>query len=131
MKIPYIPGLYSLSPEAESNINIKKELSKLVDISNTQSKTASFQFKTTIFLMIISLVFAIISALPIIGKFSSKDNNNIQYKNLEKSIIHLIELQQQKSEIISQMSLRLFDLQNRVQILESKNKELESFFHEK
>ncbi|MCK0137433.1 hypothetical protein [Arenibacter sp. S6351L] len=108
------PELISMEELNEKQITAVNDV---LDFLKEQSNIANRQFKTsrnliwaTIFIMILQIGYSY---------WSSRETNSKQ-SNLTK----IIETQSVQSETISQMSLRLLDLQAQVQTLEKEKQEL-------
>lgn len=115
------PKLNIINPAHEIG---KKQVEKqdeilefLKDITVKQSKTSKIQFYSNLFLAITTVVIGIIAIIPVFT-----DQNNNQYKNLYEHTITLEKKIIEQDYTISQLSIRLLDLQNQVQTLEKSKK---------
>lgn len=115
---PTMPDLRNLLKKPD--LTPQEILTFLKENSAKQSETAIQQFKTIKLLSILSLTFVVISTLlgfkDII--FPTKNNNTTE------QITRIIETQSLNTKVLSELSIRLLDLQNQVQTLEKQNREI-------
>ena len=122
-------NLITVSQEELTNKQIDKqneilEFLKLVTIeqsktSKRQSNNTDKQFKTTVALMIITIIIGVFSLKPVFF-----NQSNTEYKTLYEHTIELEKTILKQDLTISQLSNNLLDLQSQVQTLEKQNVEL-------
>lgn len=103
------------------DVSTDELIEKQIEISIKQSESAGVQFKTTLRLTYLIIAISIFSVIPILRELFYPNQNKILFER----ILKLEEEKSQNTEIISQMSIHLLDLQNQVQILGIK-KEIDS-----
>lgn len=124
VKIPTLPKFLTHEFDApvipiinNPNLTQKEILNFLKENSVSQSKTALNQFRTIRLLTIISVLFACISTFFIARDYIYPKNNN----DISIQLLQMLEERQSNTKIISELSVRLFDLQNQVKALEKEN----------
>lgn len=96
----------------------KEILNFLKQTTIEQSNTSRIQFRTNLLLTITTIVIGIIALTPLFVN-QNKTQNNIHNDQLSR----LIELQEQNTKLISELSSNLHDLSRQVQILEIQSQE--------
>lgn len=115
---PAMPDLRNLLKKPD--LTPQEILTFLKDDSIKQSETATRQFNTTKWLTYLIIGISIISITPTLIELFSPNQNKI----LSEHILKIEEENRQNSKVISELSIRLLDLQNQVQTLEKQNGEI-------
>lgn len=115
---PVIPDLRHLFKKPD--LTPQEILTFLKENSAEQSETAIRQFRTSKRLTYLVIGISIISIIPIVKELIWSNQN----KTLSEYILKIEEVNKQNTKVISELSIRLLDLQNQVQILEKQNGEI-------
>lgn len=115
---PVMPDLRHLLKKPD--LTPKEILTFLKENSAEQSETAIRQFKTSKRLTYLVIFISAISIIPIVKELFLPNQNKI----LSEHILKIEEEDKQNLKVISELSIRLLDLQNQVQTLEKQNGEI-------
>lgn len=115
---PVIPDLRHLFKKPD--LTPQEILTFLKENSAEQSDTAIRQFRTSKRLTYLVIGISIISIIPIVKELIWSNQN----KTLSEYILKIEEVNKQNTKVISELSIRLLDLQNQVQTLEKQNGEI-------